>query len=90
MKTKITKCPKCGSTSLDFIELWENHTVDFSQNNEDRIVYPEFNMNPGNPYGVEAICCRCNHQWRLRGVIQITDLSNYIIVGEENKTGENR
>ncbi len=31
-------------------------------------------LSEGDPYQVQAHCCRCNKTWTLRGVLQITNL----------------
>jgi len=33
------------------------------------------NLEVGNPYKVEAFCNNCNHEWTLKGVTQIVDVS---------------
>lgn len=69
-------CPKCKSTDLTLTELWKNHSIQFQYRNG-KIIY-KGNLEPGDPYKVEAFCNDCNHEWRLKKVTQITDVSEHI------------
>lgn len=76
-KIKRIKCPKCGGSPDSFLELYRDHGISFYM--EDGKLEREGILEPGEPYKVEALCGTCGHQWRLRGVMQITDL---ILEGE--------
>ncbi len=69
-------CPKCKSTNLTLTELWKNHSIQFQYRNGK--VIGEGNLEPGYPYKVEAFCNECNHEWRLKKVTQIIDVSEHI------------
>ena len=68
-------CPKCKSSDLILTELWKNHSIQWHLNGE---TLGKGNAEPGDPYRVEAFCNECNHEWRLRGVTQITDVFPHI------------
>jgi len=36
------------------------------------------NLESGDPYKVEAFCNDCNHEWRLKGITQISEVSQHI------------
>jgi hypothetical protein len=70
----MRKCPKCKSKNLQLIELW-THSITWDQTEEaGGLTSTEGDLNPGDPYRVDALCKQCNYAWRLRGVTQITDL----------------
>ena len=66
------KCPKCKKSELVLSELWMNHSVRFIYDNGEIIV--DGNLEPGDPYRVEAFCENCGHSWKLRNVTQVTDI----------------
>ena len=68
-------CPKCKSSDLILTELWKNHSIQWHLNGE---TLGKGNAEPEDPYRVEAFCNECNHEWRLRGVTQITDVFPHI------------
>lgn len=67
-------CPKCKSSDLILTELWINHSIQWHLNGE---TLGKGNAEPGDPYKVKAFCNECNHEWRLRGVTQISDVFPY-------------
>jgi hypothetical protein len=69
-------CPKCKSSDLLLTELWKNHSIQFDYKNGQ--IVSKGNAECGNPYKVEAFCNKCKHEWRLKGVIQISEVSNHI------------
>lgn len=70
---KPRRCPRCGSTPLRFWEYWTGFTTVFEA---DKDGHPEeIGLHKeGDPTHVIADC-KCGHSWRLRGVLQITDLA---------------
>lgn len=69
-------CPKCKSSDLTLTELWKNHSVQFYYKNGE--IVGKGNLEPGDPYKVEAFCNDCSHEWRLKGITQISDVSQHI------------
>lgn len=67
------KCPKCQSNNLLLIEVWKDHEITWEQKDGifDR---RDGNIEPGDPYKVEAECRNCGHKWRIRKALQITDI----------------
>jgi len=66
-------CPKCRAPATGFVEYWTDHSIAFGACNglpdgEDG------ELQAGCAYKVEAQCGDCGHEWRLRGVKQISDL----------------
>jgi len=63
------KCSKCASKNLAFIELWKGGAIYWQQGDSlDDGIHEE-----GEPYAVEAECNDCQHRWRLRGLIQMSE-----------------
>lgn len=66
------RCPKCKSDTLHLHEIWQGHSLTFSQENGtfDR---KDGVCEPGDPYKVEGECKAdgCGHRWTLKGVRQI-------------------
>ena len=69
---KHRKCPRCKQEPNCYLELWKGHSISFNVNDLGMIENEGY-MEPGYPYCVVAEC-KCGHSWRLRGVLQITDL----------------
>lgn len=69
-------CPKCKSTNLTLTELWKNHSIQFQYKKGKIIRDGTFEV--GDPYKVEALCNQCSHEWRLRNVIQVSDVTPHI------------
>lgn len=70
------RCPKCRLVGMRwFEEIWPvaSSRLLFEFIDGERIAHggavPEV-----DPKGVEAVC-ECGHRWRLRGVIQITEIT---------------
>ena len=67
------RCPRCRSLPCLYTEVWAGHSIEFEAQSDGR---PEANgelIGVGDPEYVLATC-RCGHQWKLRGVSQITGL----------------
>lgn len=77
-QTAVRKCicPKCKSTELTLTELWKNHSVQFYY--KDGNISGKGNLECGEPYKVEAFCNNCHHEWRLKGIVQISQISQHI------------
>lgn len=71
---KTYKCSKCKSSPKAFVELWGAGNTIVFQCDENGEPQDEGDLCIDSaPYGVEERCI-CGHQWRLRGVSQITEL----------------
>lgn len=73
-RKEVAQCPKCGSSSLQLIEIWAGSTIVFDQVAGE--IVDSCGDEGGDPFKVEARCA-CGHEWRLRGVMQISDLPNW-------------
>jgi hypothetical protein len=76
------KCPRCRKKPISYIELWKNRLsfgVEDSGSPED-IGY----LDSGYPYAVVADCS-CGHQWKLRGIKQITEVRNLYPPNAQNQ-----
>ncbi len=74
---KKKKCPKCKGEIDCYTEWWKDHSIDFYTNVEGNLGEGLLQQT-GDPYCVEATCSKCGYKWRLRGVVQITDLTQGI------------
>lgn len=70
---KPRRCPKCRGFVSHFSEIWDGHSIEFDADESER---PEAEgvLCEGSPVKVIAHCAECGHAWRLRGVVQITEL----------------
>ncbi len=75
-KHKDIKCPKCGSSPNLYKEVWSGQEIQFcvtdgSIDETGAIMEPD-------PVYVIAECgnSTCNHNWKLRGVSQITQIQS--------------
>ncbi len=70
---RIRRCPKCRALPVRYVEVLAEFTTTFEAKQDGR---PEEEgwHSEGYPTHVLAYCV-CKHRWRLRGVLQITDLS---------------
>ncbi len=71
-RRKLPRCPKCGAKPTLYHEYWAGHAITFGTL-ESGAPEEDGNMESGYPTHVEAKC-DCGHQWRLKGILQITDL----------------
>ena len=68
------RCPRCRGVPSRFLEFtsaalgWQATPEGWAG------LKDEGYTDPGYPECVDAVCGACGHQWRLRGVWQITDL----------------
>ena len=69
---KVRKCPKCGKLPGYYFEIWTGHRLFDAENGIPSTETDD--ADPGDPTHVVAGCDNCGHEWRLRGVIQITEL----------------
>ena len=74
LETKI-KCPKCkNKKDFDLVEVYSGHTITWE------VLDGKFDKNDGNkemgdPSHMEATCGDCGHRWRIRGALQVTDVT---------------
>lgn len=68
------KCPKCKCSDLFLIELWKDAAIYWEQT-KGSFDEKDGTLEPGNPYKVEARCKNCDHQWKVRGALQIHDVT---------------
>lgn len=61
------KCPKCKTQQVRIVEFWREHTIEWEPND----LQEEGILSPGEPYMVHGLCLRCEHEWKIRGVIQV-------------------
>lgn len=72
---KIRKCPRCGDIPYRY---YEHLSPFYNMHYAEKDGTPELDCSEnfiGDPTYVEAQC-NCGHSWKLRGVLQITDLQN--------------
>jgi hypothetical protein len=71
-------CPKCKSngTSIVLTEFWRDSLVEFDQQ-ENGALPEEGVLKEGNPYEVRGWCLDCGKRWKLRGVMQVSQLAGY-------------
>lgn len=70
--TTHIKCPKCRSRDLSLIEVGEVSLTWHVENG--RFDREEGWRDYGGALHMAASCKGCGHYWRLRGVLQITDV----------------
>jgi hypothetical protein len=70
------RCPKCRNRPIGYLELWKNHSISFKADETGR-PQEEGNLTEGDPYKVQAYCL-CGHQWTLKGILQITSLTDAV------------
>lgn len=73
MEKSKAKCPRCKSKDLLLTELWKDAAIEWRQT-DGEFDRADGNLSEGNPYKVEAKCCKCRHTWTLKGVIQIDNV----------------
>lgn len=69
--TRRIKCPKCRQPPAEYIEHVHVSTT-FDAGPEWRSDEGHHSMG-GDAFAVDAVCS-CGHRWRLRGIVQITNL----------------
>jgi hypothetical protein len=69
------KCPKCGGRELRIRERSIAYSV-FEQDKNGAIPF-EGHHGHDRVLGLDARCRGCDHSWKPRGVMQITDLEGY-------------
>lgn len=69
------KCNKCNNTKeFSLTELWKEHRIVFDYNNG-HISSSGYKFE-GRPYKVKSLCLNCGHEWTLRGISSITEITN--------------
>jgi hypothetical protein len=76
-RTRLPRCPKCGQMPTCYVELWMNHTIHFSVD-VNGIPEETGNLEPGDPYAVDAECGGCGKRWRLKGITNMGDLQGLV------------
>ena len=66
------KCPKCGSKDLIITETLRAATSVKQTNGY--IDKDSSNNEYGSVYRLDGECCKCNHSWRFKKIIQVTSL----------------
>lgn len=69
----MTKCSKCGGTTLQLVEYHAGKGMYFQQTDGKIADRGDWKFE-GRPYQVEATCCRCGHVWIVRGVDSVADM----------------
>lgn len=59
-------CPKCRAKADRIVELW-TATIEWGIGEQ---YFNSGQLNPGDPFKVEAHCKVCNKTWTVRGVVQ--------------------
>jgi ssDNA-binding Zn-finger/Zn-ribbon topoisomerase 1 len=67
------KCPKCKSTDLNLVEVWEDSAIHWQQI-DGKIERDNGSLEPGNAFKVQATCMKCKHWWTIKGAQQIDDI----------------
>ena len=67
------KCPKCNSNPIHYNEIWSGEIFQFDV--VDGVVDSEGYRIEPSPIHVIAVC-KCKHEWKLKGVTQIIDITN--------------
>lgn len=73
VESKITQCPKCKSENIDFVEVWEGHSIVWNSeggkfNRKDGVLHE------GNPKYVSLSCRKCKYINKIRKAYQIDDI----------------
>lgn len=79
-KPRKVRCPKCGAKPAYYLETWTTqYEFDAGEDGlpkvdgEGGLANGQL-LDAADPIGVDAICGKCFHQWRVRKVHQITSL----------------
>jgi hypothetical protein len=67
------RCPKCNGQPSRFVEHWAGHSIVFDATADGAPEAEGHCDTNSDPTHVEAICA-CGYRWKLKGVIQITDV----------------
>jgi len=72
---KLRRCPRCRAVEV----CWVEHclaTTTFDQT-ASGIGEEGFHSNGADPFAVYGHCQACGHEWRAKGILQITDLPGH-------------
>ncbi len=74
-KVDVPRCPRCRKPPVRYVEWWDGFTMSF----DTRAGVPESEgyKHDGYPSGKVVAECACGHEWRVRGVSQVTQLAGY-------------
>lgn len=67
------KCPKCKRKPTKIME----NTVGSISYVLEKNKYIDWEIKAGDITSMSAFCKECNHTWKLRGILQITDFIDY-------------
>lgn len=71
---KPRRCPKCCALPVSYRERWEGHAIIFEADQLGRWTERVEQTERGARAVAVFARCACGHEWKLRGVRQITDL----------------
>lgn len=66
---KPLRCPKCRSVNVQIVEVWHFSTITWDPGD----AHDEGNLEAGFPTRVEGLCLCCEHRWKMRGLIRVTE-----------------
>lgn len=69
----VRRCPRCGGLPKTYTEVWTGHYIEFGAK-ADGTPEAEGFMGEGHATHINAVCGKCEHTWRLRGVQWVSDL----------------
>ena len=70
---RIPRCPKCRGLPNEYREMWADHSLSFDADEKGK-PSDEGYTHEGSPKYVIASCGKCSWAWRVKGVIQITEI----------------
>jgi Zn finger protein HypA/HybF involved in hydrogenase expression len=66
-------CPKCASKDLSIIEISNGANITWEQR-DGKFDRDDGNLECGDPVHVLGHCAKCQHRWKVRKALQITDI----------------
>ncbi|MEZ8198491.1 hypothetical protein [Vibrio splendidus] len=70
---KDIRCPKCGGSPVVYHEI-STQVHEFAA--DESGIEEKGELESSDILYVVAVCGACDHEWKLRGIKQITDLQN--------------
>ncbi|CDT76585.1 hypothetical protein [Vibrio crassostreae] len=70
---KDIRCPRCGGSPVVYQEV-STQVHEFAA--DESGIEEKGELESSNILYVVAVCGSCDHEWKLRGINQITDLQN--------------
>lgn len=74
MRTRLPVCPKCRSGHIllrEMTECWTEFEV-----KDGKVDWDEGNLEPGETAGVWGKCLECEHGWRLKNLVNVSELQD--------------